>query len=114
MFDETVSRELLAEQWDQMVRLTVSLKNRLAPPEVVVERLASAAPADRLAKALTAYGRIRGHEDGAERGLVRQLADRGQPLVDSGRAVLALFEEGKVRLHGSPKEGRSSLPFPIR
>ncbi len=41
-----------------MVRLTVSLKNRLAPPEVVVERLASAAPADRLAKALTACGRI--------------------------------------------------------
>jgi hypothetical protein len=41
-----------------MVRLAVSLKNRLAPPEVVVERLASAAPADRLAKALTAYGRI--------------------------------------------------------
>ena len=41
-----------------MVRLAVSLKNRLAPPEVVVERLASAAPADRLAKALIAYGRI--------------------------------------------------------
>ena len=41
-----------------MVRLTVSLKNRLAPPEVIVERLASAAAADRLAKALTAYGRI--------------------------------------------------------
>jgi TnpA family transposase len=30
----------------------------VAPPEVVVERLASAVPADRLAKALTAYGRI--------------------------------------------------------
>jgi TnpA family transposase len=58
LFDNTVSRELLSEQWDQMVRLTVSLKNRLAPPEVIVERLASAAPADRLAKALTAYGRI--------------------------------------------------------
>jgi TnpA family transposase len=40
------------------VRVSVSLKNRVAPPEVVVERLASAATADRLAKALTAYGRI--------------------------------------------------------
>jgi TnpA family transposase len=40
------------------VWLAASLKNRLAPPEVVVERLAGAAPADRLAKALTAYGRI--------------------------------------------------------
>ena len=36
----------------------VSLKNRVAPPEVVVERLASVVPADRLAKALTAYDRI--------------------------------------------------------
>jgi hypothetical protein len=41
-----------------MVRVAVSLKNRVAPPEVVVERLASAVPADRLAKALTAYGRL--------------------------------------------------------
>jgi len=58
LFDATVSRDLVGEQWDQMVRLAVSLKNRLSPPEVVVERLASAAPADRLARALTAYGRI--------------------------------------------------------
>jgi TnpA family transposase len=40
------------------VRVAVSLKNRVAPPEVVVERLASATPADRLPKALTAYDRI--------------------------------------------------------
>ena len=58
LFDATVSQDLIAEQWDQMARLTVSLKNRLAPPELVVERLASAVPADRLAKALTAYGQI--------------------------------------------------------
>ena len=58
LFDETVPRDLISEQWDQMVRVAVSLKNRVAPPEVVVERLASAVPADRLAKALTAYGRI--------------------------------------------------------
>jgi TnpA family transposase len=58
LFDETVNQELFIEQWDQMVRLGVSLKNRLAPPEVIVERLASAAPADRFAKALTAFGRI--------------------------------------------------------
>lgn len=41
-----------------MVRVAVSLKNRHVPPEVVVQRLASAGPADRLSKALTAYGRI--------------------------------------------------------
>ena len=50
--------DLICEQWDQMVRLAVALKNRSAPPEVVVQRLASAGPADRLSKALTAYGRI--------------------------------------------------------
>jgi hypothetical protein len=42
----------------KLVRVGVSLKNRVAPPEIVVERLAYIAPADRLAKALTAYGRI--------------------------------------------------------
>jgi len=58
LFDETVPRDLISEPWDQMVRVAVSLKNRVAPPEVVVGRLASSVPADRLAKALTAYGRI--------------------------------------------------------
>jgi TnpA family transposase len=55
---EHQSGPIQSSESNQMVRLAVSLKNRLAPPEVVVERLASAAPADRLAKALTAYGRI--------------------------------------------------------
>jgi Tn3 transposase DDE domain len=54
-FDATVSQDLIAEQWDQMACLTVSVKNRLAPPKLVVERLAGTVPADRLAKALTAY-----------------------------------------------------------
>jgi TnpA family transposase len=36
----------------------VALKNRHSPPEVVAPRLARASPADRLSKALTAYGRI--------------------------------------------------------
>jgi TnpA family transposase len=58
LFHGAVDGELIREQWDQMVRLAVALKNRNAPPEVVVQRLASAGPADRLAKALTAYGRI--------------------------------------------------------
>jgi TnpA family transposase len=58
LFDATVPRDLISEQWEQMVRVAVSLKSRVASPEVVVERLASAVPADRLAKALTAYGRI--------------------------------------------------------
>lgn len=58
LFRGAVDGDLIREQWDQMVRLAVALKNRNAPPEVVVQRLASAGPADRLSKALTAYGRI--------------------------------------------------------
>lgn len=47
---------LLREQWDQLVRLAASLRNRTAPAHVVLRRLASSAPSDRLAKALTALG----------------------------------------------------------
>jgi TnpA family transposase len=47
---------LIREQWDQLVRLAASLRNRTAPAHVVLRRLASSAPSDRLAKALTALG----------------------------------------------------------
>jgi TnpA family transposase len=53
----TVDTALIREQWDQLVRLTMSLRNRTAPAHVVLRRLASSAPSDRLAKALTALGR---------------------------------------------------------
>jgi TnpA family transposase len=53
----TSDTALIREQWDQLVRVTVSLRNRTAPAHVVLRRLASSAPSDRLAKALTALGR---------------------------------------------------------
>ena len=53
----TVDTALLREQWDQLVRVAASLRNRTAPAHVVLTRLASSAPSDRLAKALTALGR---------------------------------------------------------
>jgi TnpA family transposase len=52
----TVDTALIREQWDQLVRLAASLRNRTAPAHVVLRRLASSAPSDRLAKALTAVG----------------------------------------------------------
>lgn len=58
LFRGAVDWDLINEQWDQMVRVAAALKNRNTPPEVVVQRLASAGSADRLAKALTAFGRI--------------------------------------------------------
>jgi TnpA family transposase len=53
----TVDTALIREQWDQLVRVAASLRNRTAPAHVVLRRLASSAPSDRLAKALTALGR---------------------------------------------------------
>ena len=38
-FDETVARDLVIKQWDQMVRFMASLKNRLAPPEASWNRI---------------------------------------------------------------------------
>jgi len=53
----TVDTALIREQWDQLVRVAASLRNRTAPAHVVLRRLASSAPSDRVAKALTALGR---------------------------------------------------------
>ncbi|MEE8292726.1 MAG: Tn3 family transposase, partial [Candidatus Tectomicrobia bacterium] len=57
VFHETVDLALIREQWDPLVRVAASLHNRTAPAHVVLQRLASSAPSDRLAKALTALGR---------------------------------------------------------
>jgi TnpA family transposase len=49
---------LLGEQWDQLVRVAASLRDRVASAHVVLQRLANASPADRVTKALTTLGRI--------------------------------------------------------
>jgi len=53
-----VNVELILEQWDQLVRLAASLKDRLTPAHVVMQRLANANASDRLAGALTQLGRL--------------------------------------------------------
>jgi TnpA family transposase len=54
----TVDIALIQEQWDQLVRVAASLRNRTAPVHVVLQRLAGSAPSDRLAKALATLGRV--------------------------------------------------------
>jgi TnpA family transposase len=49
---------LILEQWDELVRLAASLKDRLTPAHVVMQRLANASTANRLASALTQLGRL--------------------------------------------------------
>ena len=53
-----VDLDLIPEQWDQLVRVAASLRNRVVPAHVVLQRLSSASPSDRVAKALTTLGRI--------------------------------------------------------
>jgi TnpA family transposase len=48
----------IIEHWDQLVRIAASLKARTAPAHVVLQRLTSSGPSDRVAKALTALGRL--------------------------------------------------------
>lgn len=57
VINSTIDTALIREQWDQLVRVAASLRNRTAPAHVVLQRLASSAPSDRLAKALAALGR---------------------------------------------------------
>jgi TnpA family transposase len=52
----TVDLALIREQWDQLVRVAASLRNHTAPAHIVLPRLASSAPSDRLAQALSALG----------------------------------------------------------
>jgi TnpA family transposase len=58
LFRNTINLDLIIEQWDELVRLAASLKNRLTPAHVVMQRLINAPAADRLAGALTQLGRL--------------------------------------------------------
>lgn len=56
LLSNTANVNLIREQWDQLVRVAASLRQRTAPAHVVLQRLANSS--DRLAKALTALGQI--------------------------------------------------------
>lgn len=58
LFKGTVNLELVREQWEALIRVAASLKNRIVPADVIVKRLVSSSPADRLSKALTELGRL--------------------------------------------------------
>ncbi|MFC1834122.1 Tn3 family transposase [Thermodesulfobacteriota bacterium] len=58
LFNGTIDLDLIGEQWDSMVRVAASLKNRIVSANVIARRLASLGPSNRLAKAFTALGRL--------------------------------------------------------
>lgn len=49
---------MIEEQWEAMVRVAISLKQRTCPAHLIVQRLTSSSPSDRLSKAFTNLGRI--------------------------------------------------------
>ena len=58
LFSGTIDLNLIAEQWDGLVRVAASLKHRIVSANVIVRRLVSSAPTNRLAKALTHLGQV--------------------------------------------------------
>ena len=58
LFKGTVNLDLIREQWEALIRVAASLKNRIVPADVIIKRLVNASPADRLSKALTELGRL--------------------------------------------------------
>jgi len=58
LLNKTANLDIVEEQWESMIRVAQSLKNRTAPAHVIVQRLVSSFPSDRLSKAFTNLGRI--------------------------------------------------------
>ena len=58
LLTKTADLDIVEEQWEEMIRVVISLKQRTAPAHVIVQRLTNSFPSDRLAKAFTNLGRI--------------------------------------------------------
>ena len=55
---KSVSLELIKEQWDQMVRIVASMKDKLCPAHEIIRRLSKGSQSDKIAKAFTHLGRL--------------------------------------------------------
>lgn len=104
LFRGTSDAELIVEQWDQLVRIAASLKNRTAPANVIIQRLANSSPSDRLAKALTALGRViktiyilRYVHDEELRSRVQLQLNRGESRHDLVARCLFFANRGEFR-----------------
>ena len=103
LFRGGIDTELIREQWDPLVRIASSLRQRTAPAHVVVQRLAGSSPSDRVARALTALGRVVKtiyilrylHEEDVRRRVQLQL-NRGESRHDLAR-WLFFANQGEFR-----------------
>jgi TnpA family transposase len=58
LLTKTVDLDIIEEQWEAMMRVTISLKKCTTPAHIVVQRLTSSGASDRLTKAFINLGRI--------------------------------------------------------
>lgn len=58
LLNKTADVDIVVEQWEPMIHVAQSLKQRTAPAHVIVQRLTNSFPSDRLSKAFTNLGRI--------------------------------------------------------
>lgn len=100
----TAEMELIREQWDTLARVAASLRNRTAPANVIIQRLVNASSSDRLARALTALGRIvksifilRYLDDEQMRDTVQLQLNHGEHRHDLTRRCLFFATHGEFR-----------------
>jgi len=58
LLTKTADADIVEEQWESMIRVAISLKTHTTPANIVVQRLTSSGPSDRLTKAFINLGRI--------------------------------------------------------
>ena len=58
LLTKTADLAIIEEQWEYMMRVVISLKQKTSPAHVIVQRLTNSSPFDRLTKAFTNLGRI--------------------------------------------------------
>ena len=92
LLNKTADLDIVEEQWDEMIHVATSLKERTAPAHVIVERLTNSFPSDRLAKAFTNLGRIIKTEY-----ILRYITDK-----DLRRTVQLQLNKGEYR-HNLPR-----------
>jgi TnpA family transposase len=103
LLSATVDLNLIAEQWEGLVRVAASLKNRIVSANVMARRLASSAPSNRLAKALLHLGQLvrtvyllRYLSDPVIRQQVRTQLNRGEARQDLAQRLF-FADQGMFR-----------------
>jgi TnpA family transposase len=103
LFSATVDLNLIAEQWEGLVRVAAALKNRIVSANVIARRLASSAFSNRLAKALLHLGQLvrtvyllRYFNDSVIRQQVRTQLNRGEARQDLAQRLF-FADQGMFR-----------------